>query len=105
MFPAYRYFCEFSPKWFENLKDAQQVCRYMEVGISFTKDEKNKKTGCWSFVFPLTYFAHKRYNADVKTIQPVHLFGRVVQGIDVVELLSYTTKQQRDSYTFMLESR
>lgn len=102
MIPAFKYFGNFS---YEGLKSLPPVRHYLEAGISLWIDEKSNTVGGWSFVFPLQHYEHKRSEVHVKTIQPVHFIGQVTKGIDIIEMLSWTTKQQRDGYSFLLESR
>ncbi|XP_057376808.1 uncharacterized protein LOC130698043 [Daphnia carinata] len=89
---------------YNGLTDLPPARHYMEAGISLHSDEKGVSK-CWSLVFPLSRFEEKKNEMHLKTLQSVHFIGQVKQGIDVIEMLSWTSKHQRSGYTFTLESR
>lgn len=104
MFLLVPVFDDFGTFSFEGLKILPPARHLQEVGISLLTDSKGK-VGGWSFIFPLQHFESKQYQEHVKTIQPVYFIGQITKGLDIIDLLSWTTKRQRNGYTFTLESR
>ncbi|KAK4026478.1 hypothetical protein OUZ56_015474 [Daphnia magna] len=101
LLPACKDLADFS---YNGLTGLPPTRHYMEAGISLCPDEKGVFNS-WNLVFALRHFEQKKNEMHLKTIQPIHFIGQVTEGIDVIEMLSWTTKHQRSGYTFTLESR
>lgn len=101
LLPACKDLADFS---YNGLTGLPPTRHYMEAGISLCPDEKGV-FNCWNLVFALRHFEQKKNEMHLKTIQPIHFIGQVTQGIDVIEMLSWTSKHQRSGYTFTLEAR
>ncbi|KAI9563447.1 hypothetical protein GHT06_010910 [Daphnia sinensis] len=101
LLPACKELADFS---YNGLTGLPSTRHYMEAGISLCSDEKGVFKS-WNLVFPLRHFEEKKNEMHVKTLQPIHFIGQVMKGIDVIEMLSWTSKHQRSGYTFTLESR
>ena len=87
---------------------SERASRAGDVGMIFaTSSSSVNNVTSWSFVFPLEGFQSSKYKDHVKTEAVNELFGHVINQsmLEVITMLSCSSKSARAGYVMTLESR